>query len=215
MTGYSEGVRTGSELARHFPLTAAYLAQLPDGASSYPECVSKGAIIRRRLQRLSGDWPRGLLPSAIEDLLANAPASSAWLPSVHQHAATFAYGDVMFDDDAGGAQLLESLRADNQRLLTSRLYRIMFALGNPTRVLRNAEKRWRAFHRGTKLRVIDARPASATLRLEYPAHLYHPITLRGLANAYEVVLAAAGATTAKLEVHVESPTAALVTGGWT
>jgi hypothetical protein len=190
------------ELRARYPLVHELVSKLPDGFDSYPEFVSKFSVLRARFMRRPTAVDPALLPRPVADLFVAPPASSAWVPSVTVQTAALAFADTHFGGPGGETRYLALVRSDNERNLSSPLYRALFALISPEGLSRRLSERWNAFHRGPTLTAVERTPRSVTLALEYPRSFYHPLTLRGLAVAFDVAVIAAGgkATTA---IHQE------------
>jgi hypothetical protein len=187
-------------------MAAEFLATLPAGIASYPACTSKFSVLRERFASRSTPVPSGLLPTTVTDLLDAVPSSSAWVPSVRLEAANLVFADTHFGGPGGHATYLALIRRDNTRLLGSPLYRALFALMSPERLLRRLPERWHAFHRGSTVSALEHTSKSIVLALEYPPNLHHPLILQGFAVGFEVAAGAAGAVEPVARHTVESET---------
>jgi len=183
----------------HSPLADAYLAALPDGLRSHPQCTMKASIMR--------DFAGGLDVKALESAVPpetkyvvheHLPASS-WVPEVHCNVVLSVMIDVNFHSRVEG--FLAHAHARNIALLSSPLYRALFFVSSPERVLRRAGDRWNTLRRGSSLNVLDHSSNSARLEVVYPKNLL-PAHIAALRTAtFEDVITCAGAKDARVEVE--------------
>ncbi len=218
--------------ARRFPAMAAYLSGLPDGLASYPDCQVKAVFLpsvlddyplrsvtggaqsfRRRGGEArpalleEGDLERSpvidQLPPVLADLVRSPPPSSAWLPQVHFRCILRAILDLYFQGDE--AAMAAWSYGSQKKLLGGPLYRVMFALLSPERVVQLAPQRWGHFHRGLSMHV-DIHPQQVEGTLRYPPNIYrrldHELSLAGIRAVIEL----AGGRDVRLEILETSPT---------
>jgi hypothetical protein len=198
------------------PSVTAYLSGLPHGIDSYPRAMVKGSVVRMTM----GEWDfpsmlaPGALPEPVETLVRHPPGVSSWVPEVHHAVVVSAVFDARFRD-AGGLGAFESwVRDGNRRLLRGPLYRVMFVVLSPSRVLSGAQQRWATFHRGSLLTVVKREERVVVARLTYPPHLFGDLSLRAFAGAFQAALESAGAKSPRVTTQVESPGAALYDAHW-
>jgi hypothetical protein len=191
------------------PLLAAYVAALPQGLASHPQCQVKGSVFRS----LISSAPIELAPSSLPDELAaklrEPPLPSEWSSEVHLNALGLAYQDRM-PSDRHDRWVLER----NERLLRAPLYRILFALVSPERIFVGFAHRWGAFRRGTELSLVERTGQRAALRLMYPRHLHNDVTLTNVTIAFRAVAQAAGAREASARVVKHDAFEALLEITW-
>ncbi len=184
----------------------AYFQRLPLGIESYPDCRVKASVVRDAIASRPLDDVSGDLPPELESLVAEPPPVTAWVPEVHAVALMIAIRERHFGPGALGLEDLEQWTLErNRRLLTRPLYRPLFILLSPERLLKGLERRWSAFRRGTRLRVREAHGGGAELALQHPAHLYDEVTLRAMAGAFRAAGIAAGARHARAEIIDQNP----------
>jgi len=170
-----------------YPTLERYLAALPNGLASYPDVVAKAAVLRDTLSE--GTPPE--LPPELERWRVDPPGVSAWIPEVHFNALMTAIWDHRFAPDR--ARYDRWVHDRNLRLLGTPLYRVLFMVVSPERLLIGAEKRWSAFRRGSSLRVLERDRHSAAIALSYPPHLQTELSVGGLGSALRAALELAGA----------------------
>jgi hypothetical protein len=167
--------------SHHLPLTHAYLADLPDGLASYPECRAKASMVRFVAGRLpAGGLPD--LPAPIASLLHDPPPATSWVPEVHYNAASLAAADLVGCDAEGFHAFWQGVMED---MIRSPLYRMILGMVSPSGLLTTAAKRWGLFHVGTRL-TASTTDEGLTLGLPHPPHLLN----RALANGYAGVFQA-------------------------
>ncbi len=185
-----------------FPRLARYLASLPRGLASYPECQAKGAVVRNWTDDLSELHHRPLPPELLA-LLTEPPRLSAWYPEVHLWALLQAYADVRGLSDAGFVAWSRDL---NTRLLQGPVYRFVAGMLSPSTVLNLSASAFKSFHRGLGFAVAPAEPDGLTVELTFPPRLLDAFCLRGLGTAFEVVLHLGKASKATVDLQTTTET---------
>jgi hypothetical protein len=171
------------------PTVEAYLASLPSGVDSYPECQQKASVFHEFLRDIELAPLGPNVPPAIVALVESPPPSTAWLPEVHANAVFLAARARAFADDE--AFVRHAYRV-NVILLQSPVYAILFRFISPERVLRGATSRWAHFHRGMELVIDRIETGRATVRLVFPPGLMPPLLGRCYATAFRAAIEAAG-----------------------
>lgn len=170
--------------ARH-PALAHYLAGLPHGLDSHPECAAKASLTRQILAarplELADD-----LPSVLLDLAAHPPPTSAWIPEVHHRALLM----LLYDQEFRSLEAYERFTYEMQlRLWSSRLYAVLLRWTSAPRLLSSVSQRWAQLRRGTTLRCERIEEAGATAVLEFPQGLYDEIGIVGVTAGFRAVMA--------------------------
>lgn len=187
---------------------ASYLAGLPAGLASYPECQAKVAVARSFVERLEQHSPELRLDP---DLRAAVEGPvSAWLPETASTAIFLAARGAF----AGDEPFLRWVEDADRELLSGRLYRALFWLVGPKRVLRAGAERWERLHRGTTLHLEHMGDHDARARLTYPYGLFPPLAIAAYAGSFRVALELAGAARCACSVHEQTPTHALFVAHW-
>ncbi len=170
------------------PTMEAFLAALPEGLGSYPDCQQKATVFRQFIGNETRRDIEAALPPDLIGLLESPPAPTEWISEVHVTAIYLAQRDSMASEDA----FLEYTYLQNRRLLSSPLYRVLFAVAAPKRVLDGAAGRWARMHRGTELSMRQVEPQEAVLRLSGPPHLIPRTIALAYGTAYRAALELAG-----------------------
>jgi len=168
------------------PLMADYLASLPHGLSSYPECTAVASMATFNKQGrkviIPGDW----VPPIIADMLTRRLLDTEWVPEVHYHAMALAIADHHGLDAAG----FRGFWYDVMRLMmASAPYGFLLRLLSSEQLVRVSATRWRKFHRGPFNLEVHGDKGVPHIVLSYPPHLVN----EALAFGYEGVFAAYGA----------------------
>jgi hypothetical protein len=190
------------------PRTAAWLERLPRGLDSYPDCQVKGSLLRRLVKSQMLHPHAGDLPPRIRAWLETPPLVSAWVPEVHLFAALHALRDLVFDDTA----LDDYVSAGIQRMISGPLYKIMFLVVSPKRLLQGIGRRWDQFHRGTTLDVGNDQGATLDAVVTHPPHMYSPTIQRVTAASFRTAVVAAGGEGYRVMVATDdcTPTASVL-----
>ncbi len=183
------------------PALAAYIDSLPFGIDSHAACMVKASVHRDALASRGLDNVVDELPEALRALVLEPPPVTAWVPEVHAISIMTALRNRHFEAGPAGLDAYEEWTYErNRRLLTKPLYRALFLVLSPERLLKGLGRRWAAFRRGTQLEVLESGGGRALLRLRYPTNLYDETALRGLAGAYRAAAEAAGAHESRIEM---------------
>jgi hypothetical protein len=167
--------------AARLPATAAYLAALPAGLASHPECQAKASLYRAFVGERA---PPGL-PEVLLDLVLHPRPVTAWIPEVYSHALLLAH----YDMDGHDHESFARFTYDSQRALwNSKLYAFLMKLVSPARLITQAGSRWSQFHRGSDLSAEERGPGRGELILRHPPSLYDEISLIGLTEGLRAVL---------------------------
>lgn len=118
-----------------FPTVAEYLDRLPQGIASYPQCMAKASILCQALKDKPLDVPAGALPDPLESLIRRPPPLSAWIPETCFHGVMFALQDVYFPGPRGREEFRRWTYQQASSLLQTTLYRALFFVVSPTRLI--------------------------------------------------------------------------------
>lgn len=143
------------------------------------------------------------LPPVLADLVRSPPPSSAWMRQVHFRCILRAILDLYFRGDE--AAMVAWSYGSQKKLLGGPLYRVMFALLSPERVVQAAPQRWGHFHRGLSMHV-DIHPQHVEGTLRYPPNLYHRFDQELSLAGIRAVIELAGGRDIRLEILETSPT---------
>jgi hypothetical protein len=189
----------------------AYLASLPRGIGSYPECLHKGETLGVWLQRSPTRDVARLVPPQVAALLDRDRPAPPWVPHVHANMLYLAIRQAHFADDAA---FLAHAHECNRAVLDTPSNRVVFWVAGPRSILRGTGLRWRSLHRGSALEVRVARDNSADVVLSFPRGLFPELVLRGVATAFAAALENAGAHDVEVQLRAAEPTRAFFTGRW-
>lgn len=195
-----------------FPATAAYVARLPNGLDSHPDCQVKASLYRSALE--GRPIPRAAidaLPPRLRTLVVNPAPVSAWIPEVQSLALLTAHLDACC---SSLEDFERSCYLRQRRLFDSPLYRVVVKLATPNLLLRTAALRWGALHRGTTLVVERNERGVAHLNMEHPAQLWDEPTRLALTAGFRALLDLCGARNSTVEVTEASPTHMRLVGQW-
>ncbi len=186
------------------PSVDSYLARLPLGVDSHPECQVKASLVHNAMGSLR-IGPEFKLPQAVRKLLDTPPPVSVWVPEVHFNIAMLAILDAHFGPrNLSGYQ--EWIYEQNRKLFRTPLYRAVFLVMSPERLLHGLEKRWESFRRGSMLRQVRLAEREVELRLTSPEHLYVPLLVQGMREAVRAGIDSAGALRSQVTGEIVSPT---------
>lgn len=179
--------------ADRYPSVTQYLAALPNGLASFPDAQVKAAVLLDAIQGHPVDADEGELPSEMLQLLREPPPVSSWVPEVLFNATMLATFDQDFAEVGGERAFLNWVYRRNLKLLDRPFFRVLFKVVSPSRLLIGAKHRWSAFHRGTKLDVVERDTTSGVVLLSYPATLFPSVALGAFGMSFRAAAETAGA----------------------
>ncbi|MCB9703707.1 MAG: hypothetical protein H6711_17560 [Myxococcales bacterium] len=187
----------------------AYVASLPCGLDTYPECQVKAGFYLQILAAIPR--PPEHLPPPLADLVANPRPISSWIPEVHHQALAEAIAEQVYGSPS---VYLRVVREGQRRLFAERIYAPLLQLLSPERLLRQAAKRWSNFHRGTTLTIAAEHGRGATALVSHPPGLFSPIGLESLALGFQAALEASSAKDARVIVNARGRDATTFEASW-
>jgi hypothetical protein len=198
-------------VGRTLPSLEQYLATLPGGIDAYPQCMAKASVVRDAMQRT---LPPGIdLPAPLRALIEQPPPVSAWIPEVHQNALMLAILDTHFDEtDVEG--FYSWILDRNRRLFSSPLYRALFLVLSPERLLAGFQRRWSTFRRGSELSIERFGGGRARGRLISPPNLHSKVSARGLGFGFQAAIERAGGGDVRVDIPLSSPTEVVYELSW-
>ncbi len=192
-----------------FPRSAAYVATLPHGLASYPDCLCRGSGLTFATYAPLLEAPSGL-PDEVLEVARRPPGATEWVTEVMGQVLFLALADRsgLGDDDFLDATSREVARRPGGHLL-----RPLVELTSPELLISVGEIVWRTERRGSVLELVPGdRRCRAVLR--YPPHLYDRFLVRAAARSLQDGLGMARATEARAEVVEYDPTRAQIHLSW-
>jgi hypothetical protein len=195
------------------PETAAYIAALPKGLESYPECEVKGSVVREIVEHFDRSLLRSLPPS-LRALVEAPPPVSAWVHEVPVNALILLSSERLTRQTGDRNAMNQRAFETTKRLLSTPLYKILFWLVSPERLIVGADKRWGALRRGTRIDVHAHDARSAKIRAHFPPKHYNERLLSIRAESIRASILCAGAQRATVTVQLSSPSSADFDCAW-
>ncbi len=170
--------------SRRCPRLAAYLAGLPAGLDSYPECVAKGSVIRDFVAHMPlGGRDVGVMPTILSEVVRQPPIATAWIPETHLAAMTLAVSDYcQLTDEQALSGWLSRL---NRAIVANMWYRPLLFLATPHQLMSGAARTWATFHRGSPMTATRIAPKETDLTLTFPSKLMPRLLLGGFGLAFQ------------------------------
>ena len=198
-------------MTRRYPRLESYLAGLPVGLASYPQCLTKASLPLTLLEGIPLPRPDpGEVPEPAARYLSRPPAAM-WVPEVEAMALSITIADHF---DMSDAQYLEWLKDQNRTYLNSLMYRAVFAFLSPAHIVPKAAARWSAVHRGSELTVQFAGERDVDITLTFPPGLFAGIVLQHLTAVFDVVLERSNARHGEVVLAEVSPTRGVYHARW-
>lgn len=180
-----------------FPRLAAYISRLPEGLESHPEARCKASIARGLIDALPRPFDLELLPPALRELVERPPASTEWILETLNTAIYVAAADYFFYEDENAYD--EWVDQIGAAVFSSPMYRILMFVASPRRLAKGAERRWSAFHRGSRYNTQLHDWGTETV-IEFPSFLFPRVALRAMASAVRAAYRASGAPNATVDI---------------
>ncbi|MBX7078140.1 MAG: hypothetical protein K1X88_03065 [Nannocystaceae bacterium] len=196
--------------ASQLPQLAQYVARLPAGLASYPECRSRGTLVLSAAEGHELSPWRDAMPPEVWALIEQPPLPGAWVPAVLSDAVFFAVVDTHYPRPE---QVVQWTRERTLRTARSRMYRALTRISGPSMVLRMSAAVHGMFQKGTDL---DATRTDdgMTLRLTHPPHLHGGSNHLANVGMFEVLLEIATARPSRVEMLESEPQWALYHARW-
>ena len=183
------------------PLTAAYVAGLPQGLDSYPKCRVRTAVTQLVIERFPHALEHAGVERAFVDRLRAAVSHGEWMPEALGTTVRILTRDAVFASDDEYNEWNFQIAGE---LFARPFYRVLMYVVSPTLVMLGAQRRWSAFREGTTL---SAKPHAngGEVVLTFPARLYTPLVVAGFGQAFRASLVAARARGIKIELEDVQP----------
>ena len=189
-----------------------YLERLPHGLASYPASCVKGTVVRAVALAFQSDAElRAGLPPETDRLLAEPPLASAWIPEVHLNVLFSAICETRYP--VAGAFETWAYEG-NRTILGGPVYRVLFGVLGPERIMIGLPNRWSAFRRGTTLVPLEVEPKRARTRLTYEPWLMPDVGLLAMRAAVRAAADVSGARSVTVTYEEESPTSTVFSARW-
>ena len=188
-----------------------YLAGLPAGLDSFPECLAKGSVLRSTLVQQPIDELLARLPDALRPLVKDPPVDSEWMSEVRLVATYLAITDIR---GYGDADVLVWARDRNRALFRNPAYRILMAVSSPATLLRGAAMRWANWHRGSVLEIEGILDVGVRAVLRFPPGLFDDLMLKVFGEAFVAGLELARAPSPVATVEQVEPGLARYLVSW-
>ena len=189
-----------------------YIRRLPDGLDSYPECKSKGTLIRSALEGQPVHAMKPGLPPRVAEMIANPPGAGFWIPAVLSDAVFYAIVDNFYPSEES---VLQWTRERTVRTAQSRLYRALTRLAGPVPLLKIASAVHGRFQKGTGLDVLGHSANSVSVRLHHPPYLHGGLNHLSNVALFEAMVGLSGVVGARFEMVLSEPEEARYEGWWT
>ena len=167
-----------------------YLASLPEGARSFPECQADAGLVLGLSAR--GVLEGLALAPEVRDALGSA-RDGHWLPEIVHVAVLLALRDARFGGPAGDDALIEWVEGISRPLAVPAAGE--GGPGDAAAAVRAAPEVWARFHRGTRLEVAQLGERAADLLYRHPDGIFPPVVLEWRRRVLLAMLAGAGAVT--------------------
>lgn len=194
-----------------FPRLNAYLAGLPAGLASYPECQARTSLLSQFLEGMPAPAPSPEgVPEPLASVLRRRPRG-LWMPEVHVMAVSLTIADHAGMDDDAYLRWLEEL---NRSYFRSLVLRVLFAFVSPAELVPRSPARWAAVHQGSTLTTESVSPNEARIILDFPSGLFAPVLLRHFTAVFQAALAHSNARDPVVTLEEASEVRGLYRARW-
>jgi hypothetical protein len=191
-----------------FPLASAYLASLPKGLDSFPQCRVR-VLVFEPIGKAYPALAEGVAAGPVAALLRGAVTSNDWVPEVVGQVANLMLRDACLASDA---EYFDWSYRASEVSFDKPLVRNLIRLISPTLLVMGAARRWSTLHDGTQLEttpVVAAGERWQTIgRLRFPAGLFPPLFLQGLTAAFSAAMALARGRSIEVALRDQTATSA-------
>lgn len=196
--------------AKALPHAAAYVASLPHGLDSFPECRVRTVVNQFIAERHPEVFRHPGIPASFRTLAAERARRLDWVPEVVGITARLLVRDIVHRSDTEYYAWMYDLASE---VFSRPFYRTLWYVMSPTLVLTGASKRWNTLREGTTLTATNhARGGELTLR--YPPGMYLRMSLLGFSEAFRASLVASRAKHPEVQLDDREPGIARWKLGW-
>ena len=190
-----------------------YLHGLPSGLEAHPGAMMKASLVRGALA--SRSLPEAAIdkaPPALAATLRDPPPPSAWLPVTHVVGTLLLIADHYdLDDDAFIAWRSEQYRA----LLGGPLYRVLFAVLSPERLVAGAAHKWKSLTKDSLvLEQVKVERGAGEIIVSWPENILPAIIARSLMEGVRAALELSGAKAPTITIRDLTKTGARYVLRW-
>jgi hypothetical protein len=165
---------------------------------------AKASILRAIVADMPGSPPSGL-PPRLDALVRAPPSANDWIREVELWAIQLAVYDTAFAARGGARAFEDWSYRRNRSLLGGPLYKVLFAVLSPERMVVGAAGKYAAFHKGTVMSKLETTSTSFAFKLTTPPYVLPELAQVTLAAAFRAALDLSGAKEVAVTHHVESP----------
>ena len=203
---------TGPASTGAFPRAEAYLARLPRGFDSYPECTARASVFRvfSESRSLRGFSWREVHPKIATTLRTPLPPSG-WLPEVSLVSSILAMADHLglTDDEA-----VRWFADCSTKLLSNRMYAALISLASPAMLVRSNGMVWRTLHRGVGFGMV-IQDRGANVSVTFPPFLHNDLVMRAQGEGIRLALEMSRARNCSYEIVRATPRSCEYRFDWT
>lgn len=185
----------------------AYLRTLGGGLEAFPDALMKGSLVRSALS--SRPLPESVtldLPPRLAETLLHPPPPNTWIPVTLVVGTLLTIADHYELDDR---TFLAWRREQYRELLGGPLYRVLFAVVSPEKLVAGAAHKWRSLTRNSLvLERVETSRGAAEIIVSWPTNLLPTLIARSLMEGVRAALELSGAKRTTLELHDLTPTGA-------
>lgn len=172
--------------AEQYPRAAAYVAALPEGFESRPDCETLAEAHEGAGKVLHKEIDLETLPPPVRHLVTTARGKE-WIKEVVGMTAEMMVADLLGDE-----AYRDWCYDDAMDLFQRPIIRHLMRLVSPTLVVMGARSRWGAIHRGTGLEAAPVRREGSRViadsTLTFPPGHYPPLFLDALSHSFRAAI---------------------------
>lgn len=195
---------------RLFPATSAYIASLPAGLASYPECATKGILMRSAISShpFHPSWKN--LPDEVVSAIKSPPLPMSWTSAVLTDVLFCVIADTFYPSREA---VLKWSYDRTFHLARVPLFSQITDFAGLDHFLRGAAKLHNLFQRGTTLDVVPG-PLRADVRLVHPPFLHGELNHACNEGVFRAALETAGALRPTVSLRTSTPAGATYEARW-
>ena len=197
-------------LAERFPKLSGYLASLPQGLDSYPECTTKASLALSAFEKHDVEQLAEGLPRELAELVFSPPSGGMWIPAVWSDSIFHAMCDVFYPTEAA---MRTWTRERTERLAANRLYRALLKRAGPGRFFRMSQRTHRLFQRGTEVET-EAKDGHMITRMQFPPGLHNRLNLVSNEPALHTIVELTGGKSVRARMTEWSDVSATYECSW-
>jgi hypothetical protein len=193
-----------------FPTLSTYLSQLPAELESYPECQTKGSMIRSAIEGHDLEADLDGLPETLAKLVTDPPPPTRWVPLVYGDAIFHAVCDRFYRTED---EVVEWTYRRTLAMAKSKMYQKLVQVAGPGFLLKVSTKVHGVFEKGTRASA-EVEGNNARIELSHPPNVHSRLNHYSNVGMLRGIVDLTGGTNPRCAMRHSKPEGAVFECQW-